>query len=451
MPILAMGVSYRRAPVELLERLSFVEDEYPKAYRRLMELDAVREGAILSTCNRAEVFAEVTTYHAGFLDLKRFLCESRDVPPEELAEPLYSHYEDDAADHLFSVAAGIDSMVVGEPQVLAQVRRAYGRAESEGAGGPMLSALFRGAIRAGKRARAETNIGASPSAFIEAGADLAEQALGGLAAKSILVVGAGGMAALAARHLRERGAGHIRILNRSVERAQRVAQQTGGASEPGHLDLLVPAMARADMVVSSTGAAGVIIATASVHAARSDGGSPDGASLDGASLDGGRLRPSHQARQRPLFLLDLAVPRDIDPGVAAIPGVHLVDIDDLKDALASRGPDLATEMDRVREIVAEEVRRFAAWRRAARLAPLIRALRERGDQIKRAELDRAASRLADLTDREREAVEVLAGGIVAKFLHQPIVRLKEHSGPSGSDSYARVLADLFGVELPPRG
>ncbi|HXF57102.1 MAG TPA: glutamyl-tRNA reductase, partial [Actinomycetota bacterium] len=227
MPILALGVSYRRAPVELLDRLAFGADDYPKAYRQLLDLEAVREGVILSTCNRVEVFAEVSSYHAGFLDLKRFLAESRSVPPEEFAEPLYSHYEDDAAEHLFSVAAGIDSMVVGEPQILGQVRDAYRRAQEEGAVGPFLSALFRSAIRAGRRARAETAIAASPAAFVEAGAELAARALGGLAGRSAVVVGAGAMATLAARHLRSLGVGRIRVVNRSPDRARRLAAQAG--------------------------------------------------------------------------------------------------------------------------------------------------------------------------------------------------------------------------------
>ena len=209
MSVLALGVSYRRAPVELLEQLSFVDDEYPKAYRLLEELAEVQEAVILSTCNRVEIFAEVSSYHAGFLALKRFLSESRQVPAEEFAEPLYSHYEDDAAEHLFSVASGIDSMVLGEPQILTQVRESFRRAEAEGSTGSMLSSLFRAAIRTGRRVRAETAIGASPATFVEAGTTLAERELGGLAGRSAVVVGAGGMASLAVKHLRLREvAGH---------------------------------------------------------------------------------------------------------------------------------------------------------------------------------------------------------------------------------------------------
>src|SRR5918997_4951181 len=180
MPVLALGLSYRMAPVELLERVAISDDGFAKAYRRLSELDSVEESVLLSTCNRVEVYAEVDGYHTGFQDLKRFLSEATDVPVDELAPPLYSHYEDHAAEHLFSVAAGLDSMVLGEPQVLAQVRAAFRRAQEEGALGSELRPLFDRAVRAGRRVRAETSIGASPSAFVDAGLDLAEEHLGEL-------------------------------------------------------------------------------------------------------------------------------------------------------------------------------------------------------------------------------------------------------------------------------
>src|SRR6266496_5296654 len=202
MPILALGVSYRRASVEVLERLAFTGDDDLKAYRRLLEPDAVTEGVLLSTCNRVEVYAHVASYHSGFQELKRFLSESREIAIEDFAEPLYSHYEVDATEHLFSVAAGIDSVVLGEPQILTQVRQAFARAQAERAVGPMLSALFRGAIRAGRRARAETSISASPAAFVAAGLDLAERTMGPPRGHPAVVVGAGGMASLAAAELR---------------------------------------------------------------------------------------------------------------------------------------------------------------------------------------------------------------------------------------------------------
>jgi glutamyl-tRNA reductase len=427
MSVLALGVSYRRAPVELLEQLSFMDDDYQKAYRRLKESDEVKEGVILSTCNRVEVFAEVTSYHSGFLDLKRFISESREVAPEAFAEPLYSHYEDDAAEHLFSVASGIDSMVLGEPQILTQVREAFRRAEAERATGPVLSSLFRAAIRTGRRVRAETAIGASPATFVEVGTTLAEQQLGGLAGRSAVVVGAGGMASLAVKYLKSREVGHLRVVNRNLDRARRLAARAG--AEPQGLDALVSALAQADLVVTSTGAAGTVIGPEAV----------------GEAL-GWNGRGS-----RPLFLLDLAVPRDVDPAVREFPGVHLADIDDLKEILAEGGATDPGDLDRARDIVGEEVRRFAAWRRAARLAPLIQALRERGASIQASELARASSKLSGLSEREWAAVESMAQAIVAKLLHEPIVRLKEQSGPGAGDELARVAATLFGLGFDPKG
>lgn len=428
MAILGLGVSYRRASVELLERLAFTEDQYPKAYRRLLEEDNVGEAVILSTCNRVEVYAAVGSYHAGFVSLKRFLAESREVSPEEFAEPLYSHYEDDAAEHLFSVASGIDSMVLGEPQILAQVRRAFGRAQSEGAAGPHLSALFRGAVRAGRRARAETGIGAAPGAMAEAGLALAERSQGPLEGRAALVVGAGPMAALAAGLLRERRVGHLRVLNRTVERARLVAGVAGG--ESGGLAALAAAVGEADLVVSCTAAPGLLIGPAVV-------GEAFGAGSPG------------RGRARSIFFLDLAVPRDVDPAVVAIEGVGLADIDDISRVLGEKGGPSRSEVGRVVAIVSQEVARFGAWRRAARLAPLIQELRERGERVGAAELARVASRLAGLSERERDAVDSLARGIVAKLLHEPIVRLKGTTGRGSSDDLAGALAALFGLEFRP--
>jgi glutamyl-tRNA reductase len=428
MPILALGISYRRAPVDLLERLAFFPDDDPKAYRQVLESESVAEAVILSTCNRVEVFAEVGSYHAGFQELKRFLSQSREVPPDDFVEPLYAQYETHAVEHLFSVAAGIDSVVVGEPQILAQVRQAHRRAEAEGATGPVLGRLFRAAVRAGKRARTETAIGESARGFVEAGTDLADRFLGGLSGRPAVVVGAGAMAGLAAAHLRDRGLAPIRIVNRSPERAHRLAQRTGLEAAP--FGRLAHALAEADLVVSSTGATGAVIGSAVVR--------------ESLGLNGGR--PG-----RPLFLLDLAVPRDVDPTVRELPGVAVADLDDVKEALrADGGAPHAEEVERVKRIVLEEVERFESWRRAVRLAPVIQALRDRGERAVAAELARFGPRLAGLEEREREAVEALVRGVVAKLLHDPIVRLKEPPPPGTGDVRARALAELFGLPFPPR-
>lgn len=418
MAILALGVSHRHAGVELLERLAFGDDDLAKAYRHADDDPAIEEAVILSTCNRVEVYGSVPSYHAGFQALKRMLCESREVAPAEIDEPLYSHYELDAAEHAFTVASGLDSMVLGEPQILSQVRDALRRAEAEGAAGPALTGLFHAAARTGRRVRTETAVGAAPDAFVAAGADLAEELLGGLEGRRAVVVGAGQMCALAVKHLRRRGVENVRILNRSLERARALAERTG--TEHGALDELPSVITEADLLVSATGAAGTVVFVASL-----------------------------EERRRPLFVLDLAVPRDVEPAVRELTDVTLVDIEGLRDSLSFRSAEATADVERAHEIVADEVRRFTLRRRAERLAPLIHALRRRGDEVVGAELERFRSDLASLTPDEREAVEAIARGVVAKLLHEPIVRLKELSAPGTQDAHAKLLAELFGIEPDP--
>jgi glutamyl-tRNA reductase len=424
MAILTLGVSYRRAPIELLERLAFGDEDLPKVFRRAEDLDSLDEFAILSTCNRVELYADVRSYHAGFLSLKQLLCESRDVDPEVLADPLYSHFETQAAEHLFSVAAGLDSMVVGEQQIQGQVREALHRATAAGTAGPSLTGLFHAALRAGRRVRTETALGAAPDALVDGAAAIAADEIGGLEGRTIVVVGAGQICALAVKHLRARGVGTIRVLNRNPQRARALAERTGSAY--GGLDALPAAAADADVVVSATGAAGVVVDAGTIRAAVAGRG----------------------ARSR-VVVLDLAVPRDVDPAAADVPGVRLIDIETLKSSPAA-GPSRGSgEIVRATEIVAEEVRRFSVRRRSDRLAPLIRSLRSRGDDVMAGELERFRSRLGDLTADEREAVEGLARGIVSKLLHDPIVQLKERSGPGTDDAYARLLAELFDIDVGP--
>jgi glutamyl-tRNA reductase len=419
MAILTLGVSFRRAPIELLERLAFTDDDFAKAYRHALDLDGIDEAVILSTCNRVEVTASVPSYHAGFLALKRLLIETRGIAPEELTEPLYSHWEQDAADHLFAVAAGLDSMVLGETQIYAQVREALRRADAEDAAGPALTGLFHAATRAGRRVRQETSLGAAPDAFVSLGADLADEALGGLGGRDVVVVGAGQMAALAVKHLRHRGVGPVRILNRSLEHARALAERTNAAH--GDLDALADALGHADLVVSATGAAGIVVHRDVVAHARAD-------------------------RAGTLVLLDLAVPRDVEAETAYLDDVRVIDIVSLRERLAAHDPTTADDIVRAHELVAQEVHRFTVRRRADDLAPLIRAIRTRGDDVMRTELDRQASRLAELTPDEREAVEAVARGIVAKLLHDPIVELKERSEPGTDGVHARILAELLGID-----
>jgi glutamyl-tRNA reductase len=421
MGILSLGISFRRAPIELLDRLAFTDDDYAKAYRLAHDLEGLDEVVILSTCNRVEIYGSVPSYHAGFVALKRLLTEPRGVAVEELTDPLYSTWEQDAADHLFSVAAGLDSMVLGETQIHAQVREAIRRAEAEGAAGSATTGLFHAAVHAGRRVRQETTLGAAPDAFVALGADLAEEALGALGGRQVVVVGAGQMSALAVKHLRRRGVGPVRIVNRSLERARALAERTG--AEPGDLDSLPETLTGADLVVSATGAAGYVLGQAAVARAMDARGG------------------------RPLVLLDLAVPRDVDPEAAFLEGVRLIDIVAVRQRVEDQDGETARDIEAARGMVADEVRRWVVRRRGEDLAPVIRALRAHGERVVRGELDHWNSRLAGLTPDEREAVEGLARAIAAKLLHDPIVELKERSDPGTERAHARLLAELLRIDL----
>jgi glutamyl-tRNA reductase len=420
MPILTIGVSFRRAPIELLERLAFTDDDLVKTSSRVLDTEELDGAVVLSTCNRVEIYGDVPSYHAGFLALKRLLVEARGVDAEELADPLYAHWEREAADHLFAVASGLDSMVLGETQIYAQVREALRRAEADGTATPGLTGLFHAAARAGRRARQETSLGAAPDAFVALGADVAEDALGGLIDRSVVVVGAGQMAALAVKHLRNRGVGPVRILNRSLEHARSLAART--EADHGPLDALPDALRSSDLVVSATGAAGVVIGRHHVADAMAE-------------------RPA-----RPLVLLDLAVPRDVDPESARVNDVHVIDIVSLRERLATQDQETAEDIAAAHRIVDDEVQRYVLRRRGDELAPLITALRRRGDEVVRGELDRQRARLHDLTPDERASVEALARGIAAKLLHDPIVELKRRSEPGDDALHARVLAELLGID-----
>ena len=422
MAILTLGVSFRRAPIELLERLAFADDDLVKAYRDALDLEGVDEAVILSTCNRVEIYANVASYHAGFLALKRLLTETRGVRREELAEPLYSHWEQDAADHLFAVASGLDSMVLGETQIYAQVREALRTAEARGRIRPRaLTALFHAAARAGRRVRQETSLGAAPDAFVALGADLAEDAAGGLRWPRRGRRGRGQMAALAVKHLRQRGVGPVRMLNRSLEHARALAERT--SAEHGDLDA----------------------------APRRDRGSRPGRSRHRRRRAGdparGRGRRARRTGRRPLVLLDLAVPRDVEPETAVRRGGPRD-----RHRLAPRATRRARRRDGRRHRARPRDRGRggpalggAPARRRARTADPRDAAR--GDEAVRAELDRFASRLAELTPEQREAVEALARGVAAKLLHDPIVALKERSEPGHRrDLHARLLAELLGVD-----
>lgn len=419
MSVLVLGVSHRTAPVPMLERLVLVGDDVGKLLHDLIDTDAVHESMVLATCNRLEVYVEADRFHPAVEAVTERLVRRTGVGHDELVPHLYVHFEDRAVQHAFAVAAGLDSMVVGEAQILGQVRGALRTAQEEGALGRSLNELLQNALRVGKRAHAETGIDAAGASLVAVGLELAARSLPGLSGRRAVVVGAGSMAALAARSL-QRADVAVTVVNRTPEHGTRLADQVGGAAVG--LDGLGDALADADLVVSCTGALGHVVPADVVEEAQ-------------------RVRGG-----RPLVMLDLAMPRDVDPEVLGVHGVTLIDIEDLADVL--RDKQYEHDVDGVRRIVAEEVEAFLDARHTDRVAPTVVALRSRAADIVRAEMTWFDARQADLGDRSRRDVEQLVNRVVDKLLHAPTVRVKElAAGPDG-ESYAEALHLLF--DLDPR-
>ena len=421
MSVLVVGLSHRTAPVDLLERAAVSGDHVPKALHDLLEGASVAEAVILSTCNRVEVYAHVTRFHGGVQEVSDLLSRLSGVPLDELSDHLYVHYEERAVQHLFAVASGLDSMVVGEGQILGQVRNAFRLAQEAGSVARVLGEAFRHSLRVGKRVRTETAIGRAGASLVGVGLRVAAAALGPLGPHTrALIVGAGSMGALAGTTLAREGVTDLVVANRTPERAAALAATLNGRGIP--LDDLRGAIAEADLVVSSTGANGLVLDLDTVRDAL-------------AGRDG-----------RPLFLLDLALPRDVDPGVRELPGVRLADLDALRAVLDTE--EAGADLDECRRIVADEVAVFLGWQRAMRVAPTVVALRAKADEVIAGELERLTARVPHLDGRSRGEVESAVRRVVEKLLHAPTVRVKELAEAPGGDHYAEALRELF--ELDPQ-
>jgi len=417
MSVLVVGISHRTAPVSLLERVTVGVAASSGVLQQLRTTGPVGEAVVLATCNRVEVYADTEGFHAGVDAVSDLLARLSGVPLEELSKHLYVHWETQAVLHLFTVAAGLDSMVVGESQILGQLRRAYATARSDDTAGRVLHELFQRALRAGKRAHAETGIDEAGRSLVTVGLEHATQALG-RPVVTALVLGAGSIASLAAATLQRLGAERIVVANRTPDRAARLAETVAGTSIG--LDRVDEALLDADVVVSCTGATGLVLGADAVERAMK-------------GRDG-----------RTLALLDLALPRDIDEAAAALPGVTLVDLAALQDLL--RGTETGADVEAARAIVTEEVGTFLSWQAASRVAPTVVALRDRADEVVAAELGRLQARLPDLDDRARDELASTVRRVVDKLLHAPTVRIKELTEAPEGLSYAEALRELFGLD-----
>lgn len=436
MSVLLFGVSHRSAPVSVLEQLSTDEADQLKIIDQLLQSPLVTEAMVLSTCNRVEVYAVVDAFHGGLSAIGQVLAEHSGMSMGDLTKYAYVRYSEAAVEHLFAVASGLDSAVIGEQQVLGQVRRAYASAEANKTVGRVLHDLSQRALSVGKRVHSETAIDAAGASVVSVALDIAGSRLAtgpgsgnGLAGRTAAVVGAGSMGGLSVAHLVRAGVTHIHVVNRSLPRAQRLAEnirQQGIAAEALSLEQLPTALAAADVVVSCTGAVRPVVSLADVHHALAT--------------------TRRDENTQPLVLCDLGMPRDIDPAVAGLPGVSVIDMDRVQREPSARAA--ATDAEAARQIVATEVASYLAGQRMAEVTPTVTALRQRAADVVEAELLRLDHRLPGLAEAQRDEVARTVRRVVDKLLHAPTVRVKQLASAPGGDSYAEALRELF--ELDPQ-
>ena len=419
MSIVVIGVNHRTSPVTLLEKLAISHSSMPKALHSLTVRNDIREAVVVSTCNRTEVYAVVERFHGAYSDIRDFLCEVSGIGADQITPHLYSQHDDDAIIHLFEVTTGLDSAVLGETEIVGQVRSAWEIAMEEGASRNTLNLLFRYALEVGKRARTETAISRSTASVSHAAVEMARDIIGSLDGKNVLVVGAGEMGEGVATALSRAGVASVTVVNRTPSRGEVLADKVG--ARVSNFESLEHEFEHADVVVACTGAGSTIINHAMVETAR-----------------GGN--------QAPLLIVDIALPRDVDSSVAQIPNVTLRDLDHLSE-WAERGLNKrAGEVDQVRAIISDEVERFTLDQAQRQAAPLVAQLREVVESIRIAEMDRFGTRLAGMTDEQREVVESITRGIVAKLLHSPSVRLREAAGTPQGERLSAAVRDLFTLD-----
>jgi glutamyl-tRNA reductase len=415
--ILVVGLSHHTAPLPVREAVAFPREGVAEALERLRAAAGLEEAVILSTCNRVEIYGRGR--EPGAVEqVARFLADHGRLAPEALSH-LYRLEGEDAVRHAFRVAASLDSMVLGEPQILGQVKAAYEAASAAASLGSLLNALRNRSIAAAKRARSETGIGQNAVSISFVAVELARKIFGDLRERTVLLVGAGKMSELAARHLVRGGARASVLGGRRFERAAELAASLGGRAAP--FESLREELAKAEIVISGTGAPGMVIARADVEAAQA------------------------ARRHRPLFLIDIAVPRDVDPEVAKVKGVFLYDLDDLRSVADANLRERRKEAAAAEAIVEREVQEFMAWRKSLEVVPLVVELRQRGEEIRRHEIAKARGRLGTLTPEQEKAIDGLTTSIVNKILHAPTVQLKEIASNGHAPEHVGFIRKLLGL------
>ncbi|QNG19807.1 glutamyl-tRNA reductase [Rhodococcus triatomae] len=428
MSVLLVGVSHRTAPVPVLERVAVTEADRPKLTDKLLGSTHISEAMIVSTCNRVEIYAVVDAFHGALTEVGELLAEHSGITLADLHQHAYVRYSEAAAEHLFAVASGLDSMVLGEQQILGQIRAAYASSDAQQAAGRTLHELAQQALRVGKRVHTETGIDAAGASVVSVALDRAATIIGGgLAGRSAVVVGAGAMGGLSVAHLIRAGIDRITVVNRTTERAEHLAEtaRAGGVdAAAAPLSDLATAMHDADVLVTCTGAVGAVVTLADAHVALAQAG---------------------RTADRPLVICDLGLPRDVEHAVGGLPGVTVLDMESLQADPATGAA--ASDAEAARAIVAAELTNYLTGQRMAEVTPTVTALRQRAAEVVEGELLRLDSRLPGLDDPQRDEVARTVRRVVDKLLHAPTVRVKQLASSPGGDAYAAALRELF--ELTP--
>ena len=421
MSIVLVGLNHKTAPVEVRERLAFSDEALAESLRALVDGEVVREGLIVSTCNRVEILAAAARPKGeeAVGRLSDFLSRDRSVPVEQFSGHLYTHADEAAVRHVFRVASSLDSMVVGEPQVLGQVRHAYSLAVEAGTAGRVLHKLVHHALRVAKRVRTETGIAASAVSISFTAVELGRKIFGSLKGAAVLLVGAGEMAELAAQHLAGAGAARVLVANRTYETAQKLAVKFGG--EAVEFGALEETLAQADIVICSTGAREYIITPEMAERARA------------------------ARRNRPAFFIDISVPRNVDPAVARLDNLFVFDVDDLEAVVASNRREREREAERAELIVESEVAQFQQALRALDIGPTVGALKDKLRRIAQEEFERQRNRLGDLSPEQEQAIEAMLMSAVNKISH-PVIHRMRRSYDAGEENEVQAWRDIFGLE-----
>ncbi|QGG47767.1 glutamyl-tRNA reductase [Heliorestis convoluta] len=419
--IFVVGLNHKSAPVEVREQLTFPESTIGESLTRLRSEKAIEGCIILSTCNRTEIYCATTDLEKGLASVRRFVTNSGPLVVDDFANHFYTHSIYDAIRHLFRVAAGLDSMVLGETQILGQVRRAYQLACEHGASNSVLNTWFQQAIAVGKRVRTETGIDQNPVSISYTAVELARQVFDSLGGKTALILGAGKMSELTLKHLCSNGVSTVIVANRSFDRAEALASQFGGRAIS--FSELENYIVEADIIISCTAATHYVVRknmVENIMACRAE---------------------------RPLFLIDIAVPRDVEPSVGTVQGVHLFDVDDLQNVIDQNLAERRKAASQAEIIIEQEINKFLKWLNSLFVVPTIIALKSKGDDIKNKELDRAFAKLKNLSEKEQNAIGALASSLVNQILHDPITQIRQHAASPEGHLYSEILQNLFNLEV----